>query len=234
MSKYNPWPLKMVPKHLQRPELEQLRKNGYEFGDAREIVDIFEKRVAAFAGSKYAIATDCCTHAMELSLRLQLQKGEIKKGQVVYIPDNTYISAYWMLKDLGFEVRLHDKPWFGLYQISGTRVWDSAVLWKEGMYVKDSLQCLSFQIKKRIPIGRGGIILTDNEEEYKWLKLAVYDGRDMAIPYDWQGHVKFQGWHYYLPPEECARGLLLMDEIKEQGSSASYENYPSITKMLNL
>jgi dTDP-4-amino-4,6-dideoxygalactose transaminase len=41
------------------------------------------------------------------------------------------------------------------------------------MYVGlDALQVVSFQIKKRIPIGRGGIILTDDFEAYKWLKMA--------------------------------------------------------------
>jgi len=32
-------------------------------------VDEFEKAIAKFYGSTFAVAVDCCTHAIELSLR---------------------------------------------------------------------------------------------------------------------------------------------------------------------
>ena len=34
----------------------------------------FEKKIAKFFGSKYAVATDSCTHAIELCLRLKKTK----------------------------------------------------------------------------------------------------------------------------------------------------------------
>ena len=37
--------------------------------------------------------------------------------------------------------------------------------------------CISFQFKKHLNIGRGGIILTDNETSYAALKKMSYDGR---------------------------------------------------------
>ena len=37
----------------------------------------FEKRVADFFGSPYAVATDCCTHAIELCLRLATPNTKI-------------------------------------------------------------------------------------------------------------------------------------------------------------
>ena len=33
--------------------------------------------------------------------------------------------------------------------------------------------------KKKIPIGRGGAILTNDKKAYQWLKMARYDGRDI-------------------------------------------------------
>ena len=40
------------------------------------------------------------------------------------------------------------------------------------MYIGgDNFQTLSFQIKKRLPIGRGGMILTD-DKKYDWLVKA--------------------------------------------------------------
>jgi dTDP-4-amino-4,6-dideoxygalactose transaminase len=33
-------------------------------------VEKFESKIAEFYGAKYAVSTDCCTHAIELCLRL--------------------------------------------------------------------------------------------------------------------------------------------------------------------
>ena len=69
MTEYKSWPLGQLPPEFQRPELDQLKKNGYKFSDPREVVDIFEKKVAKFAGAKYGIAVDCCSHGLFLSLK---------------------------------------------------------------------------------------------------------------------------------------------------------------------
>lgn len=236
---YNPWPLGQVPEHLQRPELRQLKEAGYQFEDAREVIAMFENKVAAFAGSKYAVVVDCCTHALELSMRYLINIGEISPRNTLFIPENTYISVYWILKQLGFSVRLEETEWQGEYNITGSRVWDSAVRWRSGLYSeglheKSNIKCLSFQIKKIIPIGRGGMVLTDDKEAADWIRLASYDGRDLSIPYDQPGHVKMNGYHYYMTPEDAARGCLLMDAVNFRGDSGGWKNYPSIEKMLKL
>ena len=53
-----------------RTELDQLREAGYQFEKNWQVVDLFEQKIAGFFGAPYAVATDCCTHALELSLRL--------------------------------------------------------------------------------------------------------------------------------------------------------------------
>jgi len=226
MSKYNPWPLELIN---PRPEPGQIREMGYEWDDPRDIIDIFEKKVAEFAGSKYAVAVDCCSHAIFLSL-MYVTSGEILLAAIPTIPRNTYISVPQTIRHVGFDhVFYEDLKWSGVYQIKPTRVWDAAVRWTEGMYIKGSLMCLSFQIKKRIPIGRGGMILCDKKEEYEWLKLASYDGRDLNTPYDSPGHVKMEGWHYYMTPEDAARGIILMDQTpRVNEDQGGWENYPNI------
>lgn len=232
---YNPWPNGHVPEELQRPELKQLKEAGYVFDDARDAVEIFEKKVAEFAGSKHAISIDSCTHGLELSLRYYLSRGWISHRMTVFIPANTYISIYWMLKQLGFSVRFEDKEWCGEYEIEGTGVWDSAVMWRKGMFnACEGIKCVSFQIKKTIPIGRGGMVLTNDKEAADFIRLASYDGRDLTVPYDHPDHVKMNGWHYYMEPESAARGILLMDQIKTETDSIGWENYPDIRKMLKI
>ena len=73
------------------------------------------------------------------------------------------------------------------------------------------------------------MILCDKKEEYEWLKLASYDGRDLNTPYDSPGHVKMEGWHYYMTPEDAARGIILMDQTpRVNEDQGGWENYPDI------
>jgi dTDP-4-amino-4,6-dideoxygalactose transaminase len=77
--KYNTWPLGKIPEELQRPELNEIKKIGYEWNDPREVIDMFEKKVAEFAGSKYAISVDCCSNGIFLCLKYLQSIGELKK-----------------------------------------------------------------------------------------------------------------------------------------------------------
>lgn len=230
---YNPYPLGKVPVKFQRPELEQVKQMGYEWNDPRDVIDIFEKKVAKFSGSKFAVSTDSCTHAMELCFRYLLYTGELKKGDIIGLPKRTYISAAMLLLNLEFKIDFEDIFWSGIYYFSGSRVFDGATCWSKDMYQgKGALQCVSFQIKKRIPIGRGGVILCDSQEEYDWFKLATYDGRDLTTKYDDKNHVKMLGFHYYMIPEDAARGIILMDSIKEQGDTGNHSMYPNVEEMI--
>jgi len=234
MSKYNPWPLGQLPKELQRPELDQLKDKGYEFDDPREVITIFEDKVAKFAGSKYAVAVDCCSHGIFLSLTYLLWQNEIFYKDVITIPKHTYISVPMQIHHVGCIPEYEDREWYGVYHLKGTRVWDGAIRWTEGMYVGDNaLQVVSMQLKKRICIGKGGMILTDDHETYKALKLMSYDGRDLTLPYDHPNHVQSLGYHMYMTPEDAGRGLMIMDALpKNNNDSASWESYPDVEQIM--
>ena len=53
------------------------------------IVDEFDKNIARFYNAPYAIATDSCTHAIELCLRL-------KQFEDITVPNRTYISVAFL------------------------------------------------------------------------------------------------------------------------------------------
>jgi dTDP-4-amino-4,6-dideoxygalactose transaminase len=232
---YNPWPIGKVPKNFQRPELDQLKELGYEFNDPRNVLDIFEKKVARFAGSKYAVAVDCCSNGLFLSLKYLQSIKELSLGELVTLPKMTYISAPMQIIHAGNKVGFEDLKWSGIYQLKGTRVWDGAVRWNKDMYIgKGALQVVSFQIKKRIPIGRGGIILTDSAEAYNWLKLASYDGRDLNTSYTSEEHVQMLGYHMYMTPEDAARGIILMDQTPEHNEdTGDHTTYVDVEKIFN-
>ena len=54
--------------------------------DNYEFIDIFEKKIAKYAGSKYAIAVDSCSNALFLCLKYLKATGKIT------IPSQTYLS----------------------------------------------------------------------------------------------------------------------------------------------
>ena len=222
---YNPWPLGKLNPELRRTEPEIARKLGYEWDDPRNLVDIFQNKIAEFTGAKYAVAVDCASHGIFLALKYLQFKGEVS------IPKHTYASIPMEILNAGASYAFRDENWIGEYALTPTRVIDSAGRFKRDMYVGDShLQVLSFQIKKNLPIGRGGAILTDEIDAYNWLKLASYDGRDLTLPYDNPNHLKLFGWHYYMTPEDAARGLILLNQIDESSyKDLTWELYPDLS-----
>jgi len=252
---YKVWPIGKLPKEFQRPELDQIKEKGYEWNDPRDVVDLFEKKVAKFAGAKYGIAVDCCSHALFLSLQcvkrfsLPNEKSETLKkiGGVgthggiwkktgektlipkIQIPKYTYVSVPMQIRHAGFYYEFKNIKWNGVYQLKPFNIFDGATRWTEGMY-QGGLHCLSFQIKKRVPIGKGGMILTDSKRDATFLRKIRYDGRDLDIPY-MNDDFEYMGWHYYMTPEDAARGILLMDEIPSVNEdTGGWENYSDLSE----
>lgn len=227
---YNPWPIGNLPEGFARHELEKLRDLQYEFDDPREVISIFENKLAKYAGCRFAAVVDCASNGIFLSLKYKQVKGVVK------IPQNTYISIPMQIHHAGCRVTVEERQWSGIYELGDTGIFDSAARFTTNMFVggNSALQVLSFQIKKRLPIGKGGAILTNDQKAYEWLKLASYDGRDLSTPYDDKEHVKSIGWHMYMTPEDAARGILLMDKLgnKHFPDIADYNSYPNVTPWL--
>jgi dTDP-4-amino-4,6-dideoxygalactose transaminase len=209
-----------------RTELDQLQAQGYKFDHTWQVVDLFEKKVAEFFGAPYAIATDCCTHALELSLRLLDQPTT-----AVQVPLHTYMSVPMMLEKIRQPWQFVNKPWQNQYYLDPLPVVDSARVWKQNSYVSDTLMCLSFQFKKHIPIGRGGMILTDNSTHYNQLQKLVRDGRDRTLLWT-EDDVECVGYHYYMTPEDAARGILLFDQLHAADSARTWgwQDYKPLTE----
>ncbi len=84
----------------------------------------------------------------------------------------------------------------------------------------------------QFPIGRGGMILTDDEEASKWFKLARFDGRD-EIPLQDQKDITVVGFNAYMTPEQALRGLELFETIKNKDLpdlDVTKQNYPDLSK----
>ena len=132
-----------------------------------------------------------------------------------------------MNNKLNVPYELQEQSWHDYYQFEGSRIWDCARYFKQGMYVTDSVQCISFGLSKPLQIGLGGCILTDDKDLYERASRMRYDGRDIFNYSPWATQQSFDvGYHYYLRPEECVVGLNLLKEQKFTVQLDKYFNYP--------
>tara|TARA_B100000963_G_scaffold361655_1_gene398477 strand:+ start:5577 stop:6167 length:591 start_codon:yes stop_codon:yes gene_type:complete len=187
-------------------------------------IKVFEQKIATYFGSPHAVAVDCCTHAIELCLRQQ-------KIEHYTVPKRTYISVPFLGNKLNIEFNWRDEDWKDYYYLGGTNIIDAAVLWKKDSYIENTFMCLSFQYRKHLSLGRGGMILTDKKDAAVELKKMSYDGRLPDIPWREQ-NINTMGYHYYMTPETAKLGLeKLPNAIKTKPKQWTVNDWPDLTKM---
>ena len=186
----------------------------------------FENKIAEYTGAPYCVTTDCCTHAIEIAFRLSYINTRVK------FPAHTYLSVLMTMHKLQVMYILTDDVWKEQYQFIGTNIYDSARLFKENMYVPNTLQCLSFGNTKPLQIGRGGCILTDDKDFYQAASKMRMDGRDIFQYSPWATQNNFElGFHYYMRPEECVRGLNMLENREFTEQEEKFYNYPDCRKI---
>jgi len=191
-----------------------------------ELIDIFEKKVAEFFGAKFGVAVDSCTHGIELCLRYM-------KEDRINVPKRTYLSVAFLAEKLNIERVWRDEDWEDFYTLNygKKRIIDAAVLWRKNSYLPNTFMCLSFQFQKHLSLGRGGMILLDNQDDYLQLKKMSYDGRLPNIPWREQ-NIDSLGFHYYMTPETAKLGLdKLQNAINETTRKWVITDWPDLTKM---
>ncbi len=183
----------------------------------------FEQALSKYTGSPHVVLTDCCTHAVELCLRL-------KGIGIATIPYRSYLSIPMTFHKLGIEYHLDTEvEWEYEYRIGLTTIWDSARLLQPGMARAGQMQCLSFGHTKTLEIGHGGAILTSNKADADKLRRMAYDGRDLTIA-PWQDQKEFSvGYHYKPSIEDCIKGLEMLAAGKLKDKESQKVKYPDLT-----
>jgi len=191
-----------------------------------EVVSTFENKISEFFGASYAVAVDSCTHGLELCLR---HTNETK----INVPKRTYLSVPFLAEKIGLKREWRDDDWEKYYTINygDKRIIDAAVLWEKNSYIPNTFMCISFQYQKHLSLGRGGVILIDNESDYISLKKMSYDGRLTNIP--WQDQdIDTVGFHYYMTPETAQLGLdKLQTAIDTPPRQWVVTDWPDLTEM---
>lgn len=183
----------------------------------------FEKKIAEFFGAPYAVATDSCTHGIELCLR--------KLGtENMFCPNRTYLSVPMLADKLKINLHWECIEWKDYYCLTD-KIIDAAVLWRPNSYIPETYMNISFQYQKHLNLGRGGCVLTDNKEAAIQLKKMSYDGRLPGIPWRDQ-NVNTMGYHYYMTPDTAQVGLYkLPNAIATEPRQWTVEDWPDLTQM---
>jgi len=198
-----------------------------------KITEDFEKSISDYTGSPYVVAVDNMSNALFLSLYYQNIKGK-----EVIIPNRTYPSVPCEIIHAGgipkFKM-VEGSTLKGAYQLEGTKTWDSALRFTYNMYIPDSFMCLSFTGPyKHLKLSKGGAILTDNLNAFKWFKRARFSGRRECSYFE--DNLDMIGWNMYMLPEISARGLLMMKQFYDNKTDKPIINqdkelpYPDLSK----
>jgi len=190
------------------------------------IVKNFEEEIANYTNAPYAISVDNCTNAIFLVCKY-LNVGEIT------IPSKTYLSVPQSIIHAGgevvFDATEETNNWKGIYQLKPYPIYDSAKRFTSNMYIPNTFMCLSFHIKKHLKIGKGGMILTDNEDAFNWFKKARYEGRSEKLYHE--DDIEMLGWNMYMTPQQASHGLALMQNMPIHNYDLDEHNgYRDLTK----
>lgn len=160
-----------------------------------DAVDAFERDLAVYAGSKYAVSCTSCTEALLLCCAYL-------KVQEVEIPRYTYVGAAQSILNAGGTVSFRDEDWQGIYQFRPYPVYDAARRFRSGMAIPSAFVCVSFHVSKILGHTDGGAILHSDDKADVVLRKMRFDGRTAGVhPRDDEF---VRGFHCYMAPSTAA------------------------------
>ena len=137
----------------------------------------------------------------------------------------------FLANKMGLSLGWRDENWVNFYRLGSTNIYDAAAMWGKDTYMPGTMMCLSFQYRKHLNLGRGGMILLDDHQAALKLKKMSYDGRLPNIPWREQD-IDCYGFHYYMTPETAQEGLdKLPAAIKLEPKKWTITDWPDLTKM---
>ncbi len=196
-----------------------------------DVVKLFEQELCRYTGAPYAVTTTSCTMAILLACRYMFDHATYL-GDKPYarMPHKSYVGVPQSIVHAGGEVGFSELSWEGKYEIEPWDIWDCARLFTSGMYVPDTMQCVSFHWSKILGIGQGGAILHDNPKADSYLRRLRFDGRSETVPAAKDWHI-ILGYHAYMMPRDAAEGLSKLAVLPKHNDPLPKDDYPDLSKM---
>ncbi len=218
-------------------------------------VEAFEDVMADYTGASRAVAVDSCTSALFLCFK-RICDGRKRDMCCLSMPKKTHISVPMTAIHAGSFIQWRDEDWEGAYPIILNQhdgackepvVWDAALRMRKHMFndfapAADhgdmgkvfvarpvTFVCLSFQYRKHIPIGRGGMILHNGSEaDDEFFRRMRFFGR-AEVPAKEDPGPTLLGYRCYMTPDEAARGLCFMQNIPTAAHDIEID-YPDLSQ----
>ena len=201
-----------------------------------KVTEEFESRLADYTGARFAVTLDNMSNGLFLALYYEHNVMN-RTEKVITIPNRTYPSVPCEIIHAGLKVnfrKVKGKTIKGAYELEGSNVWDSALTFTADMYKPNTHMCVSFTGPyKHFKLSKGGAILTDDQNAYRWFKRARYSGRRECSYFE--DNLDMLGWNFYMMPELAARGLLLMEQFYNRDGTKKHNQdlelpYPDLSK----
>lgn len=192
------------------------------------VVDDFEEELASYCGAPYAVAVDSCTNA--LFLAFVLERLGLRGPHELTLPAHTYSGVAQAALNAGWSIRWDFSDWQGEYAIPPTRVVDAALDLSPASYEAGTLRCVSFHAAKQLPVGVGGAILLDDDDDRLWLRSARMDGRKEGTN---EASPQQPGYHCFMAPDVAARALWMLTALKgEPLPPGRHDAYPDLSVLI--
>lgn len=175
----------LMPKETGR-EIDAVAKvisSGW-WGNGK-VVQELEEKFAAKTGAKYAVATNSCTAALDIAVRL------VKLPNPVKVSAFTFVSSALAPLNAGYKIKFIDidqeslctkkadiQVMYAGNQFGEGIIYDMAH--SGGAKHKGAISCWSFHAVKNIPAGDGGMITTNDKKLYERAKAMSWCGIDKS------------------------------------------------------
>ena len=107
---------------------------------------------------------------------------------------------------------------------------DSARYLSSGMYLPQTLTCLSFHWSKHCQIGQGGAILLDDQEADYVLRHMRFDGRGEGKSIE-ESLIGYPSFHAYMMPRDAAEGLTRLSLLPKHNDPLPNSDYPDLSEI---
>lgn len=208
-------------------DLSEILESGW-IGQGPKVKEL-EEKWAKLVGTKYAIATNSCTAALDIAVR------------VAPIPDTvtvspfTFISSALCALNAGKKVKFididpesyctpqaHIQVMYAGNQSGDGIIYDMAH--SSGVKHKGLISCWSFHAVKNLPAGDGGMLTTNDEEIYKRARAISWCGIDKSTferngnKYNWDYEVTEQGLKAHMNDITAVIALSKLENLEKDNN----------------
>jgi perosamine synthetase len=223
MNVLRPYFTKEQIKNIQK-EVGNILASGW-IGMGPKVQEL-EEKWAEFTGAKYAVATNSCTSALDVAVRL------VKLPNPVKVSAFTFVSSALSPLNAGYDIELVDidenslctpksdiQVMYAGNQFGEGIIYDMAH--SGGAKHKGLISCWSFHAVKNLPMGDGGMITMNDKKLYEKAKALAWCGINKSTfqrsgkKYNWDYDITCQGLKAHMNDITAVIGLEKLKSLKE-------------------